>query len=184
VSDGEARVERARQEARALHRALTAGDNAVARAAAGRFAQLPKFAATPLDELLASHGTVTRRDALDVVAMEAGFAGWAHLLTDCLPEVLRVTMYTEAMSASLNRWFTRYEDAAASREAHGGVLLPYRDQFVVVAVDDVRELGLDPRDPDWERIGRDWVRPADPEARLRLARARWQAMLTRGEPLP
>lgn len=32
----------------------------------------------------------------------------------------------------------------------------------------VRELGLDPDDPDWVTIGWDWVRPADDEAWRRL----------------
>ncbi len=36
----------------------------------------------------------------------------------------------------------------------------------------VRERGLDPDDPDWERIGRDWVRPLDAAARERLAERR------------
>jgi hypothetical protein len=36
----------------------------------------------------------------------------------------------------------------------------------------IRELGLDPADPDWERIGWDWVRPRDADAweRLKLKR--------------
>jgi hypothetical protein len=36
----------------------------------------------------------------------------------------------------------------------------------------VRELGLDPADPDWERIGWDWVRPKDADAweKLKLKR--------------
>jgi hypothetical protein len=48
----------------------------------------------------------------------------------------------------------------------------------------VRELGIDPDDPDWARIGYDFVRPRDPEAHLRLLQARFNAMLARGEPLP
>jgi hypothetical protein len=31
-----------------------------------------------------------------------------------------------------------------------------------------RELGFDPDDPDWDRIGRDWVKPRDRTARARL----------------
>jgi hypothetical protein len=47
--------------------------------------------------------------------------------------------------------------------------LPYEDQFFVTVPDAIRELGLDPADPDWERIGFDWVRPRDPEAWGRLS---------------
>lgn len=184
MNDGEGMVARCRLAARELQRALAAPVPAVARAAAVRCCNLPKFAATSLEALLATPRQVSRRDAHDVVALEAGFAGWSHLLAHCLPELMRVTMHVDAMNATLNRWFADYAAAAASRRREGGVLLPYRRQFVVVALDTVRELGLDPRDPDWQRIGFDWVRPLDPEARLRLARARWQAMLARGEDLP
>ena len=38
----------------------------------------------------------------------------------------------------------------------------------------MRELGLDPEDPDWERIGHDWVRPQDREAWTRLCAKREQ----------
>jgi hypothetical protein len=34
----------------------------------------------------------------------------------------------------------------------------------------IESLGLDPDDPAWERIGRDWIRPADPQARAQLYR--------------
>ena len=50
----------------------------------------------------------------------------------------------------------------------GGYLLPYRHQFLVCESEAIRLLGLDPGDPDWERIGRDWVRPADRDAWRRL----------------
>jgi hypothetical protein len=49
------------------------------------------------------------------------------------------------------------------------VLFPYGPrQFVVCESGFVRALGVDPADPDWERIGHDWVRPKDPAARARL----------------
>lgn len=40
----------------------------------------------------------------------------------------------------------------------------------------IRELGLDPDDPDWERIEWDWVRPKDSEAWERLREKRQQAI--------
>ena len=77
-------------------------------------------------------------------------------------------MYVPRMDAVVNRWFTTYEDAVESLKAEGGFLFPYRDHFFVTEVAGVIELGLDPGDPDWERIGRDWVRPQDREAWSRL----------------
>ena len=77
-------------------------------------------------------------------------------------------MYVARMDAIVNRWFTTYEEARASLESEGGYLFPYKNQFFVTLREGVRELGLDPDDPDWERIGWDWVRPADAEAWERL----------------
>ncbi len=77
-------------------------------------------------------------------------------------------MYVPRMDAVVNRWFTTYQDAQASLKAEGGFLFPYRHQFFLTEVAGVIELGLDPEDADWERIGWDWVRPRDPEAWSRL----------------
>ncbi len=81
-------------------------------------------------------------------------------------------MWVPSMDAVVSRWFTTYEEARASLEAEGGYLFSYRGQFFVTSSEGVRELGLDPADPDWDRIGHDWVRPSDQAAyhRLRLRR--------------
>ena len=81
-------------------------------------------------------------------------------------------MYLSRMDVFLNRWFTTYEEARASLESEGGYLLPYGSQFFVTVDGAIRELGLDPQDPDWARIGWDWVRPADLEAWERLKEKR------------
>jgi hypothetical protein len=84
-------------------------------------------------------------------------------------------MYRPSMDAILNRWFARYEEARRSLEELGGYLFPYRNQYFVCDVEAVRELALDPADPDWERIGWDWVRPRDREAWQRLREKRRNA---------
>jgi hypothetical protein len=81
-------------------------------------------------------------------------------------------MYVPAMHVFLNRWFTNYEEARAARDTAGGYLFPYKNQFFVTDAGAVRELGLDPADPDWELIGWDWVCPRDPEAWERLKEKR------------
>lgn len=83
-------------------------------------------------------------------------------------------MWVAGMAAFLNHWFSGYPEARAHLEAEGGYLLPYRTQFFVTCAEAIRERGVDPQDPDWERIGWDWVQPADLEARERL-RARLSA---------
>lgn len=77
-------------------------------------------------------------------------------------------MYVSQMSALLNRWFRSYEEASASLKSEGGYLFPYKDQFFITEQEGIRALGLDPDDKDWEKIGRDWVRPLDVEAWERL----------------
>jgi len=77
-------------------------------------------------------------------------------------------MYVPSMDVFLNRWFTRYEDARALREAEGGYLFPWRTQFFVTDAAAIPLLGLDPEDADWARIGFDWVRPRDAAAFARL----------------
>jgi hypothetical protein len=77
-------------------------------------------------------------------------------------------MYTERMVLILNRWFTSYEEAQASLRSGGGYLLPYKSHYFVTQSEGIRELGLDPDDPDWAKIGWDWVQPKDSEAWQRL----------------
>jgi hypothetical protein len=81
-------------------------------------------------------------------------------------------MWVPRMDAIVNRWFRTYEEARASLQSEGGYLLPYRGQYFVTLREGVRELGLDPDDPDWERIGWDWVRPGDGAAWERLVHRR------------
>jgi len=183
VQDGEAFVADCRQQARRLQQDLGAADEAKAHAAAVRCAQLPELAARPLDDLRAGRARVTRAHCQHVIALEHGFAGWGALLAASLPLAACVTMHVPRMSAWLNQWFAHYGEAKAALDEGGGYLLPFRNQFFVTTADAVRELGLDPDDPDWARIGHDWVRPRDPEAHLRLCRARLDAMLARGEEL-
>lgn len=80
-------------------------------------------------------------------------------------------MYVPRMDVFLNRWFTTYDEARASRESEGGYLFPYKDHFFVAEAGAIEELGLDPDDPDWACIGWDWVQPMDREACERAAPA-------------
>ncbi|MCA8954304.1 MAG: hypothetical protein KDE27_32650, partial [Planctomycetes bacterium] len=61
-------------------------------------------------------------------------------------------------------------EASRIRAERGDYLLAYRRDFLVVEHHYVRTLGLDPEDPDWQRIGRDWAQPGDLAARERLFR--------------
>lgn len=85
-------------------------------------------------------------------------------------------MWVPAMDAHTIRWYSNYDEAWNTREAEGGFLFPYKQHFFIVEGDAVRELGLDPEDPDWEMIGWDWVQPLDTEAWERLKEKREQAL--------
>ena len=84
-------------------------------------------------------------------------------------------MYVHSMAVFLNRWYASYEDARAARDAEGGFLFPHGNQYFLADGGAVAELGLDPLDPDWERIGWDWVRPLDAAAWERLRSKREMA---------
>ena len=62
----------------------------------------------------------------------------------------------------------RTEEAKAIREQHGGYLLAYRRHFFIADRYFIETLGLDPDDPDWQLIERDWVKPRRADARERL----------------
>jgi hypothetical protein len=87
----------------------------------------------------------------------------------------RTLWYSDKLDVYLNRWFAGYEEARQSRESEGGFLLPYRHQFYVCEFGAIKALGLDPDDSDWERIGFDCAKPADPEAYQRLSEKRRKA---------
>ncbi|MBL8753190.1 MAG: hypothetical protein JNK15_07805 [Planctomycetes bacterium] len=182
MHEAEAFVDRCRRAARALQHELRAAPS-IARAAAMRFTQLPTLRDANPDDLIARNATLRAR-AQDVVAYEHGFLSWGELLRASVPLHRCVTMHCSGMGAFLNQWFTSHAEAAAALATGGGYLLPYRTQFFVTVAGAIRELGLDPDDPDWRRIGFDWVQPRDPEAHLRLCRARFDVMLARGDELP
>ena len=87
--------------------------------------------------------------------------------------------YTGSMDVFLNRWFVDYDEAKDWLENEGGFLLPYQHQFFICEAEAIRELGLMPDDPDWERISRDCARPADVQAFVRLRQKREQAVAQR-----
>ncbi len=148
--------------------------------AAERFRSLPVFALLDTDAIIGRRDSIQLKHALAAIAAELGYPTW----TACkrrleVPANLRLdterffeTRTGEPMGAAyLNRWFARYDEARASLETEGGYLFPYRHQFFICEQGFLDVRGIDPADPDWERIGRDWVRPRDEEARGRLERS-------------
>lgn len=116
-------------------------------------------------------GRIRRRHCLAVVARELGFRGWPHAAA-----VLRGTnsrdfgtlLYPKGGDVHWNIWSASYAEAAAIRAQHGGYLLAYQRHFFITDRYFIETLGLDPDHPDWDLIGRDWVKPVQPGARARL----------------
>lgn len=161
----ESLIDELKSRARVLHRqAHDQKPDALARLRA-----VPELRTLDDDALAAA---VKRRHGLSAQARELGFAGWAHLkavlegdgdVTD-----FGTLLYPKGADAHWNIWSASYDEARKIRQEHGGYLLAYKKHFFIVDRHFIETLGLDPEDPDWERIGRDWARPADPEARGRL----------------
>jgi hypothetical protein len=155
-----------------LLKALDSPDTSRAQQAAERLRALPAFAALSPGELLARRDSVRRKHALAVIAREQGYDSWVEL-KQALGEEAPLRLDTEAFftrrtSSFLNHWFSSYEEARASLQKVGGYLFPFRDQFFVCEASFLRALGVELADPDWERMGRNWVEPDDAAAHARL----------------
>lgn len=114
-------------------------------------------------------GHIKRRHCLAVVAKELGFSSWpqaVHALRDGTS--FGDFLYPARCGGHINIWCASYEDALGVQTQQGGYLLAYSNQYLVVEESYIQTLGLDPQDPDWARIGWNWVEPIDVEARKRL----------------
>lgn len=127
---------------------------------------------TDANALLADPSRIRRKHALAVIAREMGFRDWRHLTEEAhveLPAFDTTRLFPPSTSFYLNAWFATYEEA---RDALGArkdrFLFPYRRQFVVCEGGLLASLGIDVKDPDWDLIGRDWVKPRDAAAHYRL----------------
>ena len=169
-------IDQLKAQARCLQRAVEAHEPA----AVQRVRRHPELAALEGPALVEQ---VQRRHCLHLVARDHGFRDWPHaravLLAPMQVEDFGSLLYPDGASAHWNIWSASYDEARQIRSDHGGFLLAYRHQFLIVDAHFIDTLGLSPEDPDWTAIERDWVRPRDPDARARLyaklIRARSQA---------
>jgi hypothetical protein len=110
---------------------------------------------------------------LGAVARQLGFQNWQHARAVLLGDEagdFGTLLYPATCHGHWNIWSASYGEAREIRAAHGGYLLAYRRQFLIVDQHYIESMGLDPDAADWTRIGRDWVRPGDLAARARLYR--------------
>jgi hypothetical protein len=174
-----------RLQARRLIKQLRSDVDEARLAAAERFRQIRSFSDKTVQQILETGADVRLKHALAVIALEHDHSSWRALKesaeTGGQSTRREATadgreMYERGLSVLLNRWFATYEEARRSLEEDGGFLLPFDSQFFICEAEGIRVLGLNPDDPDWERIGCDWVKPRDAEAWSRLKQKREQAL--------
>lgn len=114
---------------------------------------------------------VQRRHCLSVIAQDLGFTGWSHL-TNLLKGANDVgfgtCLHPKSVHVHWNIWVASYDEAITIQQTHGGFILGYKNQYIVVDEDYIKDLGLDPNDVDFEEMGRDWIKPKSNHARIRL----------------
>ena len=158
-------VRELKARAELLHHRVTAKETK----ALARLRVLPEF--RKVEALEERVPDIKRKHCLAVAAREVGFDGWLHavsVLTGRTHDDFGTLLCLLGSPAHWNIWSASYEEARDIRKEHGGYLLAYKRQFFITDRHYIETIGLDPEDPDWDRIGRDWARPKDPEARQRL----------------
>jgi len=152
-----------RAHARRLHRCIIAEEpRALARAR-----RLPEFHERDDASI---RETIRRRHCLAIVARELGFGDWPHavaVISGERSDDFGTLLYPRGADAFWNIWSASYDEARSIRAEHGGYLLAYKRHYFIVEPGFIEALGLDPNDPDWEAMGRDWVAPRDTDARER-----------------
>jgi hypothetical protein len=160
-----------------LHKQLRRGNPEQAQSAAQRFQRLSHLARLPVQEIVQRKDEIQRKHALAVIALENDYASWADLkghferlekLAALRQSYAYTPLYPRRCAGFINDWYASHEKARTHLVRDGGYLLPYRHHFFICQRPYIEVLGLDPDDPDWERIGWDWARPADRAAWERL----------------
>lgn len=115
---------------------------------------------------------IQRKHCLATVARETGFSNWKAVV-DCFGEDVgddfAKFLHPARCHIFWNIWLASYEEAKSVRAEHGGFLLTYGNQFIVVDDDYISALGVGPGDALWAAIGRDWAKPIDFAARAQLS---------------
>lgn len=157
-------IDELKAAARRLHRQAQSGNPS----ALDRLRKLPEWSRARDEEIVQG---VRRRHCLSLLAQDAGFAGWAHLvgvLKGTEQSDFGTLLYPPRCCAHWNIWLASYEEARQIRGEHGGYLLAYGKQYLIVDEHFLRTLGLDPEGEDLRLVGRDWVHPKSVEARSRI----------------
>lgn len=160
-------IQEIKVRAEILHKRIEQGESA----ALERLRILPELRKSSLEVRKEFAATIQRKHCFAVVSRELGFSGYPHaqrVLSGEEAENDFGTMLYPTGCGALNHWYANYREASDLRAEINGYLLAYKRHFFIVDGYFIETLGLDPKDPDWDAIGHDWVKPRDPAARRRL----------------
>ena len=146
-----------------------------------RLSHHPALSHLSLEKIQARLPVLGLPDCLQVIAIEQGAASWQEFakknqksLDESLQQSDDALLYKPRSSAAgLNVWFPTYTEAKEYLNSRGinrkGLFLfPYKKTFFICQPGHLDGLGINSNDPDWEKIGFDWVKSLDLEAKNRL----------------
>lgn len=152
---------------------------------------LPYFSSQSFDHIVNEFGSVQLKHCLDVIAIENNYSSWQNYLQLCQSnddltdeedfDTEGYELYRYNLSeGALNAWYNNYEEAKINFDRSGGYLLTYRHQYFICQAQHISGLGVDPADPDWLKIGKNWAKPNDSAAKQRLIEKLKKAQQNKG----
>ncbi|MBI3258727.1 MAG: hypothetical protein HYZ54_04520 [Ignavibacteriae bacterium] len=165
MSNNRHRLYEGKVKASLLLKNLRSGEHEIALLSAKRFHILPQFSTLNPSEIISQGKAMRLKHALAVIALENGEPDWTSFKRKITEEDC---LYPQTWSAHFNTWYVNYDEAKDHLGKTGGYLLSYRRHYFICEVGYIQALGLSQFEDEWERIGYDWVHPADKEAWKRL----------------
>ena len=121
--------------------------------------------------ILQQRSPIKRKQALTIIALEAGFDSWSELKRQLELENaidFQTFFCFNGTGGFLNHWFNNYQQAKSLQLDRGGIVLPYRHQFFVAKKGYLERLGFSQDDADWQAIEYDWIVPKSLAAKQKI----------------
>ncbi|MDX1490579.1 MAG: hypothetical protein R3332_04795 [Pseudohongiellaceae bacterium] len=108
--------------------------------------------------------SIALKEAYALIATTAGYQSWQEMKSVVeMHELIRPKHFSMT-----SIWYSTYQEGKTHIDEHGGYLLPYQKQYFVCKPPYLQALGLELEDPDLDKVGTDWAKPADDAAFGRL----------------
>ncbi len=165
MSSNRHRLYEGKIKASLLLKNLRSSEQETALTAANRFLILPQFSTLEATDIVSQSKAIQLKHALAVIALENGNEDWTSYKRKITEEDC---LYPQTWSSHFNTWYARYDEAKEHLTKTGGYLLRYRRHYFICEIGYIQALGLSEFEEEWERIGYDWVQPADKESWNRI----------------